>query len=200
MRSIEIPPPDFRRLAERMIEVASQYLTTLNTRSTFPDTSGARTEALFHHRLDEKGLGAQAFEALHDVIGHSRAQNGRFFGYVLGSGEPVAALADLLASVLNQNVTAWRSAPAAVTLERQVVEALAAALDCRGYHGSFCGGGSMANLMALAMAREARLPANASGARPGVVYASNEVHMSIPKAMALLGLGRENLRLIPADV
>ena len=73
MRSIEIPPQDFRRLAENIIEVASQYLTTLNTRSTFPDTSGTRTEALFHHRLEEKGLGAQAFEALPDVLGHSRA-------------------------------------------------------------------------------------------------------------------------------
>src|SRR5213082_2557247 len=62
-----------------------------------------------------------------------------------------------------------------------------------------CGGGSMANLMGLAMAREARLPANESGAQPGVVYASSEVHMSILKAMAVLGLGRENLRLIGAD-
>ncbi|HYM28376.1 MAG TPA: aminotransferase class V-fold PLP-dependent enzyme, partial [Steroidobacteraceae bacterium] len=110
-----------------------------------------------------------------------------------------AALADLLASVLNQNVTAWRSAPAAVTIERQVVQGLAAAIGCAGFSGSLCGGGSMANLMGLAMAREARLPANERGARPGVVYASSEVHMSIPKAMGLLGLGRTNLRMLPAD-
>jgi glutamate/tyrosine decarboxylase-like PLP-dependent enzyme len=57
----------------------------------------------------------------------------------------------------------------------------------------------MANLMGLAMAREAHLPANTSGARAGVVYSSSEVHMSIPKAMGLLGLGRDNLRLIPTD-
>ena len=37
-------------------------------------------------------------------------RTGVFFCYVLGSGEPVAAAADLLCSVLNQNVTAWRSA------------------------------------------------------------------------------------------
>src|SRR2546430_1218289 len=129
----------------------------------------------------------------------SRAPTPRFYGYVLGSGEPVAALADLLASVLNQNVTAWRAAPAAVSIERRMVRGLAGALGCEGLTGSLCGGGSMANLMGLAMAREARLPANQSGAQPGVVYASSEVHMSIPKAMALLGLGRENLRLIGAD-
>src|SRR5947199_390113 len=50
----------------------------------------------------------------------------------------------------------------------------------------------------LAMARETRLPANEAGARPGVVYASSEAHMSIGKAMALLGLGRESLSLIDA--
>ena len=61
------------------------------------------------------------------------------------------------------------------------------------------GGGSSANLMGLAMAREARVPANESGARPGTIYASEQVHMSIPKAIALLGIGRENLRLIPCD-
>ena len=123
----------------------------------------------------------------------------RFFGYVLGSGEPVGAAADLLASVLNQNVTAWRSSPSAVTLERVVVGWLAEAIGCSGFTGSLTGGGSSANLMALAMAREARLPANESGARPGTIYASEQVHMSIPKAIALLGIGREHLRLIPCD-
>jgi len=137
-----------------------------------------------------------------DVVRHSRAQNGRFFGYVLGSGEPAAAAADLLCSVLNQNVTAWRSAPAGVTLERTVVGWLAEALACRNFQGLLTGGGSSANLMALAMARKAAAPANELGLHAGVplaVYASTEVHMSISKAVALLGIGRENLRLIAVD-
>ena len=199
MNALQLSDSDFRALAARLTGLAAGYLATLANLRTFPEVSGQASVNAFSEALPEKGLGPAALDALAAVLEFSRPPSPRFFGYVLGSGEPVAALADLLASVLNQNVTAWRSAPAAVTLERQVVAALAAALDCRGYHGSFCGGGSMANLMALAMAREARLPANASGARPGVVYASTEVHMSIPKAMALLGLGRENLRLIPAD-
>ena len=128
-----------------------------------------------------------------------RVTGPRFFGYVLGSGEPIGAAADLLASVLNQNVTAWRSSPSAVTIERVVVGWLAEAIGCAGFTGSLTGGGSSANLMGLAMAREARLPANESGARPGTIYASEQVHMSIPKAIALLGIGRENLRLIPCD-
>ncbi len=128
-----------------------------------------------------------------------RPNSARFFGYVFGSGEPVAAAADLLASVLNQNVTAWRSSPVAITMERVVVGWLADAIGCPACSGSLTGGGSAANLMGLAMARESRLPANEHGAKPGTVYASEQVHMSIPKAIALLGIGLDNLRLVPCD-
>jgi aromatic-L-amino-acid/L-tryptophan decarboxylase len=76
---------------------------------------------------------------------------------------------------------------------------IAQALGCKGMSGSLCGGGSAANLMGLAMARESLLPANENGAQPGIIYTSTEAHMSIPKAVALLGLGRRNLRLIPVD-
>jgi glutamate/tyrosine decarboxylase-like PLP-dependent enzyme len=50
------------------------------------------------------------------------------------------------------------------------------------------------------MAREIKAPANEQGVRSGgTVYASDEIHMSIPKSVALLGIGRDNLRLIRAD-
>src|SRR3989442_12652875 len=117
----------------------------------FPLVTGKQTQTVFDAPVPQEGLKGAALDLLEPVIQMSRAPTGRFFGYVLGSGEPVAALADLLASVLNQNVTAWRSAPAAVTIERQVVRWVAQALGCAGMNGRLCGGGSAANLMALAM-------------------------------------------------
>ncbi len=202
MRSLEISPDEFRRLAETVTQLTADYLRELDSRPISPSATGSETDRLFRTPLNEKGMGAEALAGLQDVIEHSRVQNGRFFGYVLGSGEPVAAVADLLASVLNQNVTAWRSGPAAATLERTVVGWLAQAIGCAGFRGSLTGGGSSANLMGLAMAREAKMPANESGVRgvpQGIVYTSQEVHMSIPKGVALLGIGRKNLRLIPTD-
>src|SRR5690348_5812368 len=199
MYPLEISPEQLRNLLDKVAQFAVTYLEKLDSQKIVPEISGNEAQQIFQSEWPKQALKADALAQLFSVMQNSRAQNDRFFGYVLGSGEPVAALADLLASVLNQNVTAWRSAPAAVALERKLIDALAAALGCRGYHGSFCGGGSMANLMALTMAREAHSPANVDGARPGVVYASSEVHMSIPKAMAVLGLGRKRLRLIPTD-
>ena len=202
MNSLEISSEQFRQLASKVIQLADQYLRTLDSRPVLPAARGEETERLFGVDLPEQGLGEAVLGALDEVMLRSRAQNGRFFGYVLGSGEPVGAIADLLASVLNQNVTAWRSAPAAVTIERTVVRWLGKAIGCGDFEGSLTGGGSFANLMGLAMAREAKSAANERGlhgAPEGVVYASDEVHMSIAKAVALLGLGRENLRLISVD-
>src|SRR6266700_7506145 len=138
-----------------------------------PATDGDETLRLFRTPMPEEGIGEEVLNDLPEVMRLSRVQNGRFFGYVLGSGEPVGAAADLLASVLNQNVTAWRSGPAAVTIEQTVVGWLAQAIGCPDFRGHLTGGGSSANLMGLAMARESKMPANESGVRPGgVVYAS----------------------------
>src|SRR5207253_3183456 len=87
-------------------------------------------------RAADEGVGSAAFDDLAAIADHSRPTNARFFAYVLGSGEPVAAIGDLYASVLNQNVTAWRSAPAAVTIERTVLRWLAGAVGCEGFTGS----------------------------------------------------------------
>ncbi|MBI2677470.1 MAG: aminotransferase class V-fold PLP-dependent enzyme [Candidatus Koribacter versatilis] len=199
MGRLSVSDEEFRALAARTSELAADYLAHLDDVPAFPETSGERTLKLFATGLPEEGMGASAFDGLGQIVQHVRPSSPRFFGYVFGSGEPVAALGDYFASVLNQNVTAWRSGPAAVTIERAVVRGLAEAIGCRGFTGSLCGGGSSANLMGLAMARESKAPANEAGARPGTVYASREVHMSIPKAMALLGLGRSNLRLVEVD-
>jgi aromatic-L-amino-acid decarboxylase len=200
MNPLEISSQQFRRIAEQITALTADYLDGLDARCIHPTASGKATDAIFQTELPEEGLGEDALSGLQDVIRNSRAQNGRFFGYVLGSGEPVAATADLLASVLNQNVTAWRSGPAAVAIEKTVVGWLAKAIGCAQLTGSLTGGGSSANLMGLAMAREAKIPANEQGVSArGVVYASEQVHMSIPKSIALLGIGRANLRLISTD-
>jgi len=197
--SLELSPSAFQSLAERVTALATRWLAELDGRAIAPSTTGAATEALYAGPLPEAGLGAAALDDLEAWMKHSRAQNGRFLGYVLGSGEPVGALADLITSVVNQNVTAWRSGPSSVSLERALIRELAAGLGCQGFAGYTTGGGSASNLMGLAMAREAMAPANEDGAAPGVIYASTEVHMSIPKALALLGLGRKNLRPVAVD-
>jgi glutamate/tyrosine decarboxylase-like PLP-dependent enzyme len=200
MNPLEISTAEFRCLAERVTDLSAGYLEDLDSKPISPPITGEESARQFGQPLPEQGLGEHALDDIATVINASRVQNGRFFGYVLGSGEPVGAVADLLASVLNQNVTAWRSGPAAVMIEKTVVGWLAQAIGCGGFRGYLTGGGSSANLMGLTMAREAIAPANERGVTGrAVVYASEEIHMSIPKSVALLGIGRDNFCVIPTD-
>jgi aromatic-L-amino-acid/L-tryptophan decarboxylase len=198
MPHLDVSPDEFRTLAEAVNGLAASFLTSLDDRQTVSPTSGADTSG-FDVPVAEEGIGDSILRDLEAITQHVRAPTGRRLPYVVGSGDAIGALGDFYASVLNQNVTAWRSAPAAVAVERTVIAWLAEAIGCSGFAGTFTSGGSLGNLMALAMARESRAPANEDGVQPAVVYASEEIHMSIPKAVAMLGLGRASLRLIQVD-
>jgi glutamate/tyrosine decarboxylase-like PLP-dependent enzyme len=200
MRSLTLSADAFRALAHRLSDFTADYLEKLPDLPSYPhDISGEQTERLFTGDIPRHGIGAAVFDDLASVFEYARPSSPRFFGYVFGSGEPIAALGDFAATVLNQNATAWRSAPAAVTIERTVVRWLAEVIGCAGFTGSLTLGGSSANLMGLCMAREAKAPANHAGVRGGVIYCSTEAHMSIAKAAALLGLGYDAVRLIAVD-
>src|SRR5437764_15494790 len=130
----------------------------------------------------------------------------RMFGYVQSPGTPLGAFADLLASTLNANLTVWRSAPAPVELERLTIDWIKQIVGFNAEAGGlFVSGGSMANFAALAAARRAKAPADVlnKGApalpRAMRVYASTETHHSVAKAAALLGIGRDNVRVIGID-
>lgn len=200
MARLEISSEQFRALTLQVSQFADHYLKSLPDRPAFPgEIRGEFIAREFDVEVPKEGLGARAFEGLERIAAASRPNSPRFFGYVFGSGLPIGMLGDFAASVLNQNVTAWRSGPAAVTIERTVVRWLAEAVGCSGFSGSLTGGGSAANLMGLCMAREAKAPANEAGHAGGVIYCSTEAHMSIPKAAMLLGLGQSNVRRIPVD-
>lgn len=199
MRPLQMSPEELRALVNAASALATEFWAGLDRRPAAPRVSGEQSKRRFQSEWDEAGIGIDVLNDFRDIADWSRPTHGRFFGYVFGSGEPVGAVGDFLASTLNQNAAAWRSAPAAVVIEQVLISWLADAIGCTGYSGSLCGGGSAANLMGLAMAREAKAPARAKGAQPAIVYASSEVHMSIPKAIALLGLGSDNLRRIPVD-
>ena len=117
MSQLEIPPDEFWRVAGHILSLANDYLGELDSLPTFPpDASAAELSRAFAEPLPQEGARADALVALKGVLRWSRPPSPRFLGYVLGSGDPIAACADLLASVMNQNVTAWRTSPAAVTI------------------------------------------------------------------------------------
>ena len=127
----------------------------------------------------------------------------RFWGWILGTGTVTGAFAELLAASMNTN-TGGCSNHVANYVEKQVIDWVKEML---GYpaqaSGVLTSGCSAANIIGLAVARNAK--ASFDVRRKGVqhvkqkmvLYASQEIHSSIQKAVELLGLGSEALRLLP---
>ena len=184
------------------------WFSTIGERRLYPDISAAALERRLASPLPMEPQDPHAIlgEFAAEIAANSR-DNGhpRMFGYVQSSGTFVGAVGDFLASALNANVTSWRSAPAAATVERQVIDWMKAmsGFDAGG-DGLLVSGGSMANLVGIVAALTSAHPDTARfGVRslPGdpVIYASRLVHMSVPKAAAIAGLGRDAVRMLPVD-
>jgi glutamate/tyrosine decarboxylase-like PLP-dependent enzyme len=134
-------------------------------------------------RLDE------LLAACAGVLAAGRRTTGAFFGYVQSPPAPVGVAADLLASAADQNVTSWRSAPAAAAVEQQTLRWLGELVGFdRAATGVLVSGGSAANLTALLVAMRA-VTAPDADRRAMRVYASTETHFSVAKAASALGLG-----------
>ena len=123
------------------------------------------------------------------VLAGGRRTTPTFFGYVQSPPAPVAVVADLLASAADQNLTSWRSGPAAAAVEHQTLRWLG---EFVGFDAAATGilvsGGSAANLTALLVALRAVTGAD-DDRRAMRVYASAETHFSVAKAAQALGVG-----------
>src|SRR5947208_7366866 len=188
-----------RDWSNSVIELMADYLGDLRDRRVYGRMSSREIRGRLDSALPTKGTDFNGLLKVfrEDIIPFSR-QNAhpRMFGYVQSPGTPLAAFADLLASILNANLTIWRSAPAPVELERLTIDWIRQILGVNaGAGGLFVSGGSMANLIGIAMARQKR---NDSSGRLRM-YASSETHFSVAKAAALLGIGRDNVCYIAVD-
>ncbi|NOQ74870.1 MAG: aminotransferase class V-fold PLP-dependent enzyme [Crocinitomix sp.] len=154
--------------------------------------------------LNETGMVDDAFKAvLQDVIVSTpKTATNLFFNQLFGGRQSKAVLGDLLAVMLNNSMYTYKVAGPQVGIEQEIIRQ---SCDLIGYgsesNGTFPTGGSMSNYMALVMARDAKDPdcRNTGMSKPLVVYTSKESHYSNAKNASFAGIGRNNLRYIPAD-
>src|SRR5215472_16944130 len=175
------------------LQFMSDYFAKLRDRPAYRHTASCEIQSGLDSKLPIEGTDFDSLlKVFRETIIPFSRQNAhpRMFGYVQSPGTPIAAFADLLASTLNANLTIWRSAPAPVELERLTIDWIRQILGFRtGAGGLFVSGGSMANLIGIAMARHTK---DYSSGRLRL-YASSETHFSVAKAAGLLGIGRENV-------
>ena len=206
--SLDISPEALAEISSRAASLVAEYFTHIAERPVIAPNNAGKTKSLVHVALPDEGRPLEELIRECRIVMDLSRHNGhpRFFGYVASPSTPIGAYADLIASALNANITCWRSGPAGTEIEQVVVRWLGSMIRYdQNAKGLLTSGGSMANMIALLVASRRVNGAETSrkglwnAGPPMTIYASEEVHMSIPKAMDILGFGRDQVRFIPCD-
>ncbi|MGA8408553.1 MAG: pyridoxal-dependent decarboxylase [Candidatus Acidiferrales bacterium] len=199
-------PGEFREVGHRVVDLLAEYLEHIEEKPVFPKVEPSTLTKFFAEPLPqdssapEKVL-AELEEKLLPYCTH--VGHPGYMGLITPSPNPVGIIADFICSALNQNIGAYTIGPAAVAMERRTVRWLT---DMVGYDaaagGNLTSGGMMANFIGLKLARDAvsrdRIQHDGVQER-WAVYASEERHVSVDKAVDAIGLGRTALRALATD-
>jgi glutamate/tyrosine decarboxylase-like PLP-dependent enzyme len=200
---------------ERVITLAArcarEYVGGLADRAVAPSDQAREALRGFQGPLPEEAADpAEVVATLHRLGSPATVAStgGRFFGLVIGGTLPAALGAGWLATTWDQNAAFVTTSPVAAALEEVVLGWLRPLLGVpESAAGALVTGATMANFTALAAARRALLlragwDADADGlfgAPPVTVVVGEEVHVSVLKALGLLGLGNRRVVRVPVD-
>ncbi|MGB5739996.1 MAG: pyridoxal-dependent decarboxylase [Woeseia sp.] len=196
----------FRALGHRALDDLIDYLQGVAERPVWKPLP-AEAKSLFAEPLSESGLGDEAVyeQVRQHVLPYPTGNiHPRFWSWVGGTGTPTQLIADMVMSTMNSCGLGFDET-ASSHVELQLLNWLKELLDYpRTASGLLVSGGSMANLVGLAVARTAQAGYNVrdSGVdthdHPRLMYyASSEAHSCIRKAIEILGLGEQSLHKVP---
>lgn len=199
-KELELSPEVMREMIDLAAEKLLEHIRTLPEQPASHAGGGTELAASVAEEMPESGT---PFAELLDLVVDRLAPESfntaapGFLAYIPGGGIFHAAVADLIADVINRYITVWAAAPGLVQLEMNVIRWFC---DMVGYPagsgGFLTSGGSLAIFSAIATARQDRLPENFLA---GTLYAGDQVHHSVIKSATLAGFPERNVRRIPSD-
>jgi glutamate/tyrosine decarboxylase-like PLP-dependent enzyme len=188
-------------LRDKVLAYADGFMEYLDRGPAFVASDG-EDSTLFDSPISEAPMDPDTVLDLLDHGAHSSGVNVGSAGtmaYIPGSNLYASALADYLGAVANRYSGLYFAAPGSVRMERVLLRWMA---DLMGYPvgsaGDLTSGGSIANLVGIVTAREAR-GLKAKDFDKAVVYLTEQSHHAIDKALRIAGLGESVKRFIPLD-
>lgn len=193
-----------RHLRKAVVASSERFLRDIETLKGYVETED-KGIGLLRAPISEDGISLDAALELldHDVVrpGGNPASGGHL-AYIPGGGIYHSALADYLAAVHNKYAGIFFTGPGPVRMENMLIRWVADLVGYPGYPngagGNIASGGSLANLVAIATARDAHGLKGADYAS-AAVYLTNQAHHCIEKALRIAGLGEALMRYIPID-
>jgi glutamate/tyrosine decarboxylase-like PLP-dependent enzyme len=200
-----------RELLQQTAAYAATFLESLDDRPVRPEATVDELLEALGGPLPEDGLDARAVVAslVEDADpGITAIPSGRYFGFVIGGALPAALAADWLTSTWDQNSGLYAGGPSAAVVEevarRWLAELLGLPADVSVAYVTGC---QMAHVTALAAARQHVLAQTGwdvgqdglAGSPPIRVVVGAKRHVTLDRALRLLGIGASSLEVVPAD-
>jgi aromatic-L-amino-acid decarboxylase len=211
-RQFHMPLEEFRRQGHAVIDWIVDYYGRIES---YPVLSRAAPGDIRDGLPDQPPVRGEAFTRILDDVedkimpGITHWQSPNFHAFFPANTSGPAILGELLSAGLGVQGMLWATSPACTELETHVLDWLVDMLELpRAFKSDTAGGGvildaaSSATLCALLAAREraSDFRGNTAGASSGLVaYCSTQTHSSMDKAVAIAGIGRDQLRKIAVD-
>jgi glutamate/tyrosine decarboxylase-like PLP-dependent enzyme len=198
-------------LLESAARRSARYLSEIGERRAGPSADAVRALRGFDVEMPDAPVDPETVLDTLDRLGSPATvatTGGRYFGFVMGGSLPVTVAANWLAAAWDQNAVMAVTSPVAAAVEDVASRWLLEILGLPRESGvGFVGCDTVATFAGLAAARRALLlregwdvdAQGLFGAPPITVVVSEETHVSVHKALGLLGLGRERVVRVPAD-
>lgn len=199
-------PDEFRTHAHALVDWMADYMSAVEY-PIVPPTKPGDVRRLLPSEAPDSGESFPAifqdFQVL--ILPHMTHWNyPGWFAYFPANNSPPSVLAEMLTATLGAQCMSWQTSPAATELEEVVMHWLAQACGLpAGFRGVIQDTASTATLVALITARErvskGQIGRSGTSKKTLRIYASDQAHSSIEKAVKIAGFGLENLVRIPTD-
>ncbi|MEM9075681.1 MAG: aminotransferase class V-fold PLP-dependent enzyme [Bacteroidota bacterium] len=199
---LELSKEKMRELGYATVDAILEHYQTQNDKLPVSTSSRKEMDSIFLEEAPEKGSDPKAVLdfVLQNVMSNSTLlTHPKTYSFVPGPSNYVSVMADALATGFNVFSGGWVASPAAAELEIITIQWLLKIFEFPPKNGGgiFTSGGSMANLTALATARNIKCGKDFSKA---IIYLSDQAHSSNIKAIRILGFKEEQVRIIPTDI
>ncbi|MFC2029929.1 pyridoxal phosphate-dependent decarboxylase family protein [Chloroflexota bacterium] len=195
-----LSPEEMRALGYQVIDLLVEHFDSLPEKQVTRKADRETLESRLREPLPQHGSSTEEVlgQLERDVFANiMHLDHPRFFAFVSSPGNFVGVMADALASGFNVFSGTWLEASGPAQIELVTIDWLRQACGLpESAGGLFVSGGTMANITALAVARQVKLGEQHNSA---VVYCSDQTHSCIDRGLRVLGFRADQLRRIPSD-
>lgn len=201
--ALELEPngTDRQHIREQVVQYSEDFLENIETILAYQVTTD-KGKAIYDTAIQEE---PKSIEKLLEVVAHNvdrpglNPASGGHLAYIPGGGVFPAALGDYLAAIFNRYAGVFYGSPGAVRMENQLLRWLCELVGLpQSAGGNLTSGGSIANQIAIAAARDAK-GLKARDFDRMVIYTTKQVHHCVHKAINMVGLREAVKRNVPIN-